>query len=215
MRVAGLILGVFGFAGCATGARIEGGGDGVDSGTATSLVIDSAESCDEVTTQLLVNGNFDATPLASGWIETRIADEFSLITADAVADTAPNLAWLGGLAQANANDQLVQDVAIPARTSALALTGLLDVRTNETGAVVRDTATVALTRLDNTPIETALSTDNTRATTDWTPLTYAFSVADLSGQTFRFKIASSNNATANSSTSFFFDNLSLVATHCR
>ena len=212
------VVGVLGAVGCAT--AIDGHHDvAVDASAADAAVvaIDAPASCNQVTTQLLVNGNFDATPIGTGWSETRIDAGFALITPDdgVVEQTAPNKAWMGGFARANANDQLFQDIAIPARTSALALTGFYDVRTGETGAAVRDTATVVLVKLDGTLLDTALATDNTHPKTDWTSLDHAFAVGDLSGQTVRLKLATHNNATVNTETSFFFDTLALTATHCQ
>jgi len=210
---------VISLVGCATageGARQNE----VDASPQTDgpIAIDAPEPCNEITTQLLVNPSFDTAPIGTGWTETLIDPMFPIVTPDnGVAEqTAPNKAWMGGLSQANANDQLFQDVVIPARTSSLVLTGFYDVRTGEVVATVKDTATVTLVKLDSTLIESVLSTNNTLEKADWTPLDHTFPMAGmLSGQTVRLRFATSNDAAANTETSFYFDTLAMTATHCQ
>src|SRR5690606_30796050 len=109
---------------------------------------------------------FDLTPVGIGWQETRIDPAFPLVTADdgVVEHSAPYKAWLGGIADeaASTTDVLWQDVAIPMGTTQLVLTGYYEVRTGEapTETTAFDTASIALTRTDGTPIQVVRALSN-------------------------------------------------------
>jgi hypothetical protein len=203
-------------AGCAQ-AGSRSNNDGPDAAVkmdAPPIQIDAP--CMPTTTQLLANPSFDATPAGMGWTATPVDPTYPLVTdQDGVPEqSTPYKAWLGGFAQANANDQIHQDVMIPPNTTKLSLTGFYDVRTADTAAVARDTATVVLTRTDGTMIDSVLSLSNLQPKTVWTQIDHTFPVDGLSGQTVRLRMASSNDATANTPTSFYFDTLALSANHC-
>jgi len=185
----------------------------IDAPTQTTPVVDSGTSggCTTQMTELLVNGNFDGS---GGWQETAIDPAYPIVTGDALdsypPDTAPNQAWMGGFEQA-ATDALWQDVQVPASTTALALTGVYYVLTNETTTSSKDTAKVELRTTSGTKLESVLSVNNASTATSWTPLDHTFTTVPA-GQTVRLYLTSTNNAT--NATNFFFDSLSLVATHC-
>ena len=204
-------------AGCAT-AGTEQPNTGTDAPTQTvDAAPDAPAPCNEVMTELLKNPAFDGTPMGTMWTETPIDPMYPLITGDGDGTTlgiaehsAPFDAWLGGLA---GTDVISQDVAVPARTRLLILTGFYEVRTGETVATAVDTGSMAFVDTNNSPIATVQSLDNTKKTTTWTTLNYAVSNAPmLSGTTIRLRMTSTNNATL--FTSFWWDTLSLKATHC-
>jgi len=188
------------------------------SGVVDAPVVD----CVTTTTQLLMNGAFDATPKGTGWTETPIDPQFPLVTdlEGIVEQSAPFKAWLGGLSEANALDQLFQDVAIPAETSSIQVTGVYDVRSAEAaGAGVKDTGLLVLAELGGTVVDTVLALDNTQArpsgSPPWIALDKTITMAGLGGRSLRFKLSSANDAAANTQTSFYFDGLAVTATHCQ
>jgi len=171
------------------------------------------DACVPVVQQLLVNPVFDLTP-GPEWQETRIDAAFPLITdQDGVPEhSAPFKAWLGGFdaPSGQVSDILVQQVAIPANTTQLVLTGFFDVRTAETIAGEFDTGSLSVTQTDGTPIVTILSLSNMTPKTDWTAINHTFT-QNLSGQTVRLQMTTSSDFS--DPTSFYFDTLGLVATH--
>lgn len=228
MRAALLAMLVFG--GCARAGGVSSndgvdapgpGADGApDTGSSTpdappdSPPPPDAPPCVPMTTQLLANPLLDATPRGMGWTEQLINSSYPLITSqDGPAEhTAPYKAWLGGFTGNNVTDAMYQDVAIPPMTIELVLTGVHDVRTNESSGstTAYDTASVSLTQTDGTPIATALAVSNLTPKTTWTPFNHTFA-QDLSGQTVRVRFTSKNDSSY--TTSFFFDTLALTAIH--
>lgn len=185
----------------------------IDAPMQTTTVDAPSGGCTTQMTDLLVNGDFDGS---GGWQETDIdpSGMYPIVTSDTLsgyaADTDPNQAWMGGFAQA-ATDKLWQDVAVPASTTALTLTGVYMVVTNETTSSSKDTSKVELQTTSGTKIESILSVNNASTATDWTPLNYTFQTVPA-GQTVRLYFTSTNNAT--NATNFFYDSMHLVATHC-
>jgi hypothetical protein len=176
------------------------------------------DACVPVTTELLGNPVFDLAPLGLDWVEVPIDPTVTpLITTDSGAQSAPNLAFLGGLqatdyGQSAVTDQLYQDVTVPANTTQLVITGYYFVATNETTTTtVYDTGTLGLIQTNGTPIEGVLALTNLTKTTAWTAFTHTFT-ANVSGQTVRVRMTSTNDIT--NATAFFFDTLSFKATHC-
>lgn len=113
-------------------------------------------------------------------------------------------------ARANANDVLYQDVAVPAGTTRLVLTGYYEVRSGE-GAGVFDRGKIELVEVGGAVIEQALALDNSQRTTAWTPIAVTLG-APHGGETVRLRLSTSSNAS--NETSFFFDSLALTATSC-
>jgi len=175
----------------------------------------AGDACVPQVTQLLVNPAFDNAPIGTGWSQTLIDVLSPLITdADGVVEhTTPYKAWLGGFeaGTGTVKDSLVQNVAIPANTTHLVLTGMYDVRTDELPSTIEyDTAKLVITELDGTTIVTVLALSNTAPTTAWTMFGHAFT-QNLSGKTVRVRLTSTNDLS--DATSFFFDSLALTATH--
>jgi len=178
--------------------------------------VDAAPAgCTTQMTDLLANGAFDATPKGTGWQTKPIDMNYPIVDSTMPTGytpaTSPNIAWLGGFAQAGANDEMYQDVHVPAGTTQLQLTGSYMVLTAETGTTAKDKATVELRTTAGTKIESVLALDNRSTATSWTPLDHTFATASA-GQTVRLYFSSTNNTT--NVTDFFYDSLQLVATHC-
>jgi hypothetical protein len=174
------------------------------------------DACIPMTTQLLANASLDQSPQGAGWVEHVIKAGFPLITPEdnktgPIEHTAPYKAWLGGFTGNGVTDVLYQDVAIPAATQQLALTGFHDVRTDEpAGSAAYDTAAIELTQPSGAVIATALGVSNATPQTAWTFFNHTFT-QNLSGQTVRLRITSTNDG--GYPTSFYFDTLALTATH--
>jgi hypothetical protein len=176
------------------------------------------DACVPITTELLANPAFDLAPVGTGWTEQNIDPAYPVITGDdgIVEQSAPYKAWMGGITGTDENtssvtDQVYQDVAVPANTTQLVLTGYYEVRTSETGTTVYVTGSVDLLQTNGTPIEAIMALNNAAPTTAWTTLSHTFT-HNVSGTTVRLRFTTTNDVT--NATSFFFDTLSLKATHC-
>jgi hypothetical protein len=192
-----------------------GGADAsVDSPTsvATDAAVDAPPACTPMTINLLQNANFEATPLATGWTETRYNNE-PIVRTDGIAGQSPTTkAWLGGVTGAAAADALHQDILVPASTTALVLTGFYEVRTGETGATIYDTGSIDLVSTTGTMIEPIQAFTNATPTTTWTAINKTFT-ANVKGTTVRLRMRSTNDIL--NATSFYFDTMVLNATVCQ
>ena len=175
--------------------------------------------CTMMTRQLLANPVFDIDANGTGWAQQPIDAAFPLITADdgVPEHSAPYKVWLGGLegfdyGVNSVTDGIYQDVAIPMGTTQLTITGQYDVRTSETGTTAYDTAALALTQTNGTPIESVLTASNLTPKTAWTLFNKTFT-SNLAGQTVRLRMTSTNDVI--DATSFFFDTFALTATVCQ
>ena len=177
------------------------------------------DACVPQTTELLQNPVFDLTPAGTLWTEVPIDPAYPPITTDGfAAQTAPYKAWLGGIdgtteGQNSVTDQVYQDITVPAGTTALVITGYYATGTNETTTTaVYDTGSLDLLQTNGTPIENVLSLSNLSSTGGaWAIFSKAFTHIPA-GQTVRLRMTSTNDITNVSN--FFFDTLSLKATHC-
>ncbi len=175
--------------------------------------------CTPMMDDLLANGNMDGSPAGTGWTATPADPMYPVIGSSMPAsyspDTAPNVAWMGGVPGNSATDSMYQDFTVPASTTSLVLTGSYMVLTSETGTTAKDKATVELRTTSGTKIESVTSLSNTSATTGWTPLNHTFTSLSA-GQTVRlyFTSTATSSTTTMNVTDFFFDSLQLVATHC-
>jgi hypothetical protein len=216
------LLAVMIASGCATAGGSDQPPDGQVGGTdarvdAPSQIddaqIDAPTGCTQQTVNLLMNGAFEQ--VASGWTETRYLATDAIIRNDGVAgQTPPYIAWLGGnLATTGqtAVDSIHQDIAIPASTTALSLTGFFQVDTDELFGVY-DRARVAVTDTNNSALVTIRDLDNNTSTSGWTQLNHTFATT-YAGQTIRLRLTSNSDDTAR--THFFFDSLALNATVCQ
>jgi len=175
--------------------------------------------CQVQTRQLLMNPVLDLNPSGMGWVQQNIDNAYPIVTGDdgVPEHSAPFKAWMGGFTGqdkgvASVTDALYQDVTIPAGTTQLVLTGYYEVRTSETTTSVYDSAQVALTQPNGTPIQVVTSVTNLTPTTAWTTVSHTFS-QNLSGQTVRVRLTSTNDVT--DATSFYFDTFALTATYCQ
>jgi len=227
--VVGTVVGAVVIAGCAQASSGTGAIDASADATANvdgSVPIDAPGApidapgalpdapgggCTVMTRDLLVNGNFDATPLGTGWVETLADPTLPVITPDGtVVHSAPNKAWMGGLT--SATDALHQDVAVPASTTSLVLTGQYQIRSGELFNILPyDFGDVALTTSTNTVLQAVLAVDNTDAGSTWVPISFTFAQPHA-GQTVRLRFATRNDSSG--ATSFYFDSLALTATYC-
>jgi hypothetical protein len=171
---------------------------------------DGPSGCTVSTADLLSNGAFDMTPMGMGWASTPANPAYPVVTANGLTpQSAPNKAWMGSVV--SASDDMHEDIAIPASTTALVLAGFYEVRTTETGTTANDTAKVELTDTSGTLLESALALDNTQAGTTWVPFSYTVT-GNHAGQTVRVRFTTQNNSTK--ATSFYFDTISAQATYC-
>jgi hypothetical protein len=186
---------------------------------AMTVLPPDAYQCTTMTMQLLQNAAFDLDSAGTGWVQQPTDASLPLVTPDdgVVEHTAPNKVWLGGLEAADylllqVTDSIYQDVAIPAGTMQLTLTGQFDVRTSESDPVVYDAAEVVLTQTNGTLIDTVLTASNATPKTGWTPFSKTFATTSA-GQTVRLRMSSVNDEIL--PTSFFFDSFALTATVCQ
>jgi hypothetical protein len=169
--------------------------------------------------QLLANPVLDLNPTGMGWVQINIDNTAPVITDyDGIAEHSPPFkAWLGGFEAydygvPSVTDQLYQDVAIPMNTTALRLTGQYAVGTVEVEGVAYDTAQLAITQTDGTPIQVIQSLDNLTPAAAWTAIDTTIT-SNLSGQTVRVRVTSTNDIVDH--TNFYFDTLALTATVCQ
>jgi hypothetical protein len=182
-------------------------------------VIDAPpDACVPITTELLANPVFDLSPAGTMWQQVPIDASYPPITSDGfAAQTAPYKAWMGGFTgedegTSSVTDQVYQDVTVPANTTQLVLTGYYVVGTAETDAGLYDTGSVDLLHTNGSPIENVMSLNNNTTTpASWQPFSHTFTT-NVAGQTVRLRFTSTNDVT--NVTNFFFDTLSLKATHC-
>ncbi|HEY4177186.1 MAG TPA: hypothetical protein VGM90_10155 [Kofleriaceae bacterium] len=182
-----------------------------------SAMVDAAmpdAMCTPVTSELLNNGPLDLG--GTGWTQQPGDPAYPLITTSGslAADTPAYKAWLGGL-EADSygldeiDDVMYQDVVIPANTTSLTFSAKYVVSTAETDPTVYDYGAVGA--LDGSTVVFVKNLDNTTPVASWTPYT-ATVTTNLSGKTIRVQAEASNDVFY--PTSFYFDSLSLKATHC-
>lgn len=184
-------------------------------GTTDGPPIDGPPACTQMTVNLLQNSNFDTTPLATMWTETRYGNELIVRTDGFAAQSGTTKAWLGGVVGtigANATDGLHQDIAVPASATGISITGYYHVITGETGTTVYDRGNIDLATTAGTTIEAIMAFDNAHATTGWTVFSKTFT-QNVAGMTVRVKMTTSNDFS--SATSFYFDTLVLNGTVCQ
>lgn len=169
--------------------------------------------------QLLMNPVLDLNPSGMGWVQQNIDNTAPIVTGDdgIPEHTPPFKAWMGGLEAYDygvnsVTDVLYQDISVPANTTQLRITGQYDVRTAETATVAYDTAQIAFTQTNGTPLQVIKELSNLTATTAWTAIDQQLSQS-YAGQTIRLRITTTNDVI--DPTSFYFDTLALTATICQ
>jgi len=169
--------------------------------------------------QLLLNPVLDLNPSGMGWTQLNIDNAAPIITGDdGIAEhSAPFKAWMGGLeafdyGASSVTDVLYQDLTVPANTTVLRVTGQYEVRTAEVEGIAYDSAQLALTQTNGTPLQVITDLTNLTPTTAWTAIDQA-AAQNLSGQTVRLRITTTNDVI--DPTSFYFDTLAVTATICQ
>jgi len=171
------------------------------------------------TQQLLTNPVLDLNPSGMGWVQQNIDSSAPIITGDdGVAEhTPPFKAWMGGLEAYDyglnsVTDVLYQDIVVPANATQLRITGQYEVRSAETATIAYDTAQLAFTQTNGTPLQVIKDLSNLTPTTAWTAIDQTLSQS-YAGQTIRIRITTTNDVI--DPTSFYFDTLALTATICQ
>jgi hypothetical protein len=192
----------------------EGSGSGSGMGSGMGSGSGSGTSGCTGTMDLLANGNFDATPLGTGWTAQPIDPAGPLITTDGTltAQSGTARAWMGGYEKASGNtDTLYQDVMIPANATALQITGFYQVKTAEVLPGTYDKSTVEIVSTANAQLELIKSLTDDNGTTAWTALDKTITnLAAMKGQTVRVKFSTSGDST--DATSFYYDTIKLNVT---
>ena len=164
-----------------------------------------------MTSDLLMNGAFDSTPIGAMWTATPANPMYPIITSDGVTpQSTPDKAWMGSVV--SATDDMYEAVTVPASTTMLVVTGYYQIKTAETGTTANDTAKVELTDSNGMSLESALGLDNTQAGTTWVSFSHTFTT-NVANQMVRLHFTTTNNSTK--ATSFYFDTVALQATSCQ
>jgi hypothetical protein len=178
-------------------------------GSGAARRADGGSTCVPITTQLLQNASFDSTPVV--WTEVS-KSAYPLITtppADVPPHSAPNVAWEGGSLEAQ--DDLFQDVVIPAGATSITFSFYYVIGTEETDAVPYDQMTAYLfdaTTQEGTPI---VQFSNVNASMAWRqysvdiPLSWA-------GRTGQFGFNAQTDNLNN--TNFFIDDVAVTVGAC-
>jgi hypothetical protein len=158
----------------------------------------------------LQDANFDNTP--SGWTESTssgypiITNQSSLTTV--TANTAPNVAWLGGYN--NADDMLSQKITFPTTFVSGTLSFYYWIQSTVPSGTP-DLFGVFLTDTSGNILQTLDAFSNQNATTGWTKATITVS-GDLAGQQVDLLFFASTGASYN--TNFFIDTASFTISMC-
>ncbi len=197
-------------------------------------VVDGDEQCDDgnritdgtcdfrcrlrtgcVTEELLANGDFEqgnvrwtASPPARPLIVRD--DELAALAAQSIqAVTPPNVAWLG-YDLINTTVTLTQAITLPPGTIEVTASGYYQVRTEEGGGVY-DFGYVDLT-IGGAPMSPVAMWSNEDAADAWAFFTETFPVTNPTSQNGSFRLRAVMDDDV--ATTFFFDSVSLTATHC-
>jgi flagellar hook capping protein FlgD len=158
---------------------------------------------------ILANGNFDADPFATGWIQDDGGSGYPPIVhgyelpLGITPHSAPNAVWLGGLF--DVTESVSQDIAVPAGVTSLKLTGYLWIYTEELGGQF-DHLYAEIIAPGGT--EVLRHWTNLDANGGWTAFTLVAG-GSYAGQTVRLRFRSTCDATLN--TNFLLDTCALEA----
>jgi len=190
--------------------RIDAASLPIDAMPIDAMAIDAAPGCTVQTVQVLTNNAFDAGNVS--WVTAPFNAAFPMIDNLADSGYAPQSggfgAWLNGYA-VTSSDRMYQDVAIPASTTALTLTGYRLIYTDEAGGTF-DTASLQVRSTSDAVLATLASWSNADAGGTWQ--VFSFNVGSYAGQTIRLHLSSASDNSFQ--TSFLFDTLVLNATVC-
>ena len=208
-------------------AGLGAAGSGTDAGTGGTVPVAGAPNggsggglggCDN---QLLANADFEAGPTPSwseesSWpgIEIIVAKTSAALATENVTPYAGNfLAWLGGIPDNDWDHHLViltQDVTLPADAATLTLSGRRWVKSDDDDSEEFDVAYLEFDDEAGDVAWQAQAWSNQSTTTGWVSFTSTTSVeAAYRGKKLTFVAYS--NTDPGGKTSFFLDNLELVA----
>ena len=166
------------------------------------------DGCTVQQVQLLTNPAFDGG--GGTWVQAPADPMYPIIGPPPdTAQTAPNIAWMGGLY--DATDRLYQDVAIPANATALSLRAYRWIQTEEFLPFDFDVVTVDLRNTSDGLLANMATWSNQDADGGWT-LVNGPAPSPFAGQTIRVDFRSSTDGSWH--TNFLWDSLALRATVC-
>jgi hypothetical protein len=175
-------------------------------------MIDAAPPADAMctTTQLLLNPSFDADPINKDWVEVRDPENMNqrvISDSDLTprAHSAPGRIWFGS--RNNFTEAAYQDVAVPAGTIELVLTGQVYVGVEDTV----DHAELEIRRTDNTVITEVKRWVRADANSAFAAFSLPIT-GNHAGTTVR--LAFKGTTSAFTPSSWMFDTLALNATAC-
>ena len=174
-----------------------------------------APPCTPTWTNLLSNAPFDAGR-GPPWMESS-SGGFELVTNDfgtnpLTAHTPAFAAWMGGFD--GANDDLWQQVAVPADATALRVSGVRLIGTADTPSTPFDYLYVRLRNSSGAVIETMATFSNVDEVATWTAFS-ANAAAAHAGETVQLLVKATNDFFPGTHTNFFVDSLVLEALVCR
>ncbi len=161
---------------------------------------------------ILLNGNFDATPLGTDW--TQISDPlYPPIVAGGdlppgvVPQSSPGIAWMGGII--DYADAIYQDVNVPAGTTKLTLNGYVWIRSDEPFPFVYDNLYAELLTPAGAVLEVLHHWADSDENTDWASFSFE-AAGNYAGSLIRLRFRSTNDPSF--ATSFLIDTCVLDAT---
>ncbi len=174
-----------------------------------------ATPCMPTTMNLLANPSFDLGRNVS-WSETS-AGAYEIVVTTPTLQIAPHspafATWIGG--DNNSIDQVFQDVAIPAATTAIRLKGQRLVATQETVATAFDKLFFEIQTPGGVllePVGGAPTFSNLNTVTAFTPFDFPLT-GNYAGQTIRVRLHGTTDVSL--PTNFFLDSIALEATVCQ
>jgi hypothetical protein len=190
-----------------------------DSGPADGGTPDGGSECPTATVDLIKNGDFDEGP-GVDWVEVS-SGAFPLIVAEGdptlpdefvvTPASTPFMVYLGGYDEAA--DRIQQDIAVPPEATGLRLLGAFRIDTEETVESAFDNTFLEIVSTEDGAVLEELASVNNEDDTEDDFVVFDIPLAgDYAGQTVRFQLRTTTDATLD--TDFFFDSLVLEATAC-
>jgi hypothetical protein len=185
---------------------------GPDASVIVSPEPDAGPTCTTSVANILGDGGFDVG--GAPWVQASSQGYQILVPEGNVgmffaAQSPTWLAWLGGAN--NMDDELHQDLAIPAGATQIVLRGYRRATSSDDPAGVFDSCTLALRTTAGVVLEQLGAWDNQDTTDGWVAFE-ATAAGTYAGQTIRFSLAGHTDPTYVSN--FFFDSLQVEVTSC-
>jgi hypothetical protein len=169
--------------------------------------------CVGTTRQLLTNGSFEQGE--TGWLVS-VAGGFPIVyvatgaggtAPDVIAQSPPNVTWIGGYARAD--DSISQNITFPASATSMTLTFFYAIVTRELGPIENDAMDVQI--MAGAQTLSLAHFGNQNAVSAWTRFSAALP-SSLAGQTVTLRFHGTTNPTA--TTSFYVDTVSVQVVTC-